>query len=358
MRWVRDVPVVVVVVVGLAFSAHVGCSSTVTGDGGGPPDFCAAAADALQRCSTVSSGCAGFNADCSKLTALLNPTLLEAAAKCMKTRGCEGGGPLSCLGSTLGETTSTPEQKTLATNYCASCSVVGGDACGAAFFASDGSASALGYVLLPFGNEAVNAVDTACTSSALGKTACQAKFSSCAQLELATALAKSISTGSATCLLSAIEAGVSGATGPSDGGGDAGDAGDGGGACTDLTNTGSFVTLERVVGPTPSGSGGTPTPGTYTLLSVRAYDGAASGTATFKRTIRLGASSVEGVTEYQDTGETERVSGIYIVSGKTISRSYSCPPPMYTDNVEFTSTATTLTLFFPREHIVYTYGRQ
>src|SRR5262249_46324879 len=160
------------------------------------------------------------------------------------------------------------------------------------------------------------AVDTGCTSSSFGKTACQAKFSSCAELELGKALAQSVSTDTATCLVDAIKAGASAAT-SSDGGGTGSEGGTGdggGGAGTNIPNTGSFVAAQSVTGTFPTPTGGTVMPGTYTLTSVAVYSGTVTGT--LKRTIKFGTSSLEEVSDYND-GMPERTSGIYIASGTT-----------------------------------------
>jgi hypothetical protein len=337
-----------------ALSVPVACSSSSTGDSksGAPADFCSVANDALTRCGT--STCSSFAADCSKLSALLNPTLLDAAASCIKASDCSGGGPLSCLGSTLGDVKPSAAQEKLGQDYCASCSVVGGDTCTSAF------ANTLGKIALPFGDAPVSAVDDSCTKNALGKTACQAAFSTCVQTELTKSLATSISADTASCLLDAIKAGLSSSSG--DGGGGEGGAppeggSDGAVSCTDLANSASFVVLERVSGAPPAALGGAIVDGTYTLLSLRAYDGAPAGTITIKRTIRIAGSKLESISELTDPPEIDSTSGAFVATGATFSRSLTCPPPTYSDSAGYTTDGNALTLIFS-DHTVYTYGRQ
>lgn len=125
--------------------------------------------------------------------------------------------------------------------------------------------------------------------------------------------------------------------------------------CTDLANSAASVTGERVTGTEPVGAGGKIADGTYSLLSLRAYSYSGYEGVTFKRTIRISKGKLEVVTDMD--GDVSRTSGVYVASGKTLSRSFSCPAPELTDAPQYTATPTSLTLIFP-DHTVYTYGKQ
>lgn len=321
------------------------CSSSSDAGSDRKEDFCSLAS----RCSSAT--CGSFAADCSKVTALLNPTLLAPATACAKTSDCSGAGPLACLGSSLADVKPSAAQEKLAEDYCASCSVASGSTCTAAFFET------LGKVLLPFGDAPVSAIDDACTSSPLGKTACQGAFTTCAEAQLAKSLATSIPTDTATCLVDAIKAGAtaSGEGGAPDASREAAADADAS-ACTDLVNQGSFVVLERVAGSEPAALGGEIADGTYTLLSLRAYAGAPAGGLTLKRTIRLTGSKLESITEVADPPEVDAYSGAFVATGTTFSRSFTCPETP-SDSAAYSTDGTALTLIFP-DHTVYTYGRR
>src|SRR5262249_37817993 len=103
----------------LLVGGFVLCCSSSDSSSDTKEDFCSV----TSKCST----CGSFASDCSKVTALLNPTLLDAATTCAKSSECSNA--LSCLGSSLGDVKPSAAQQKLAEDYCASCSVVGGDAC-------------------------------------------------------------------------------------------------------------------------------------------------------------------------------------------------------------------------------------
>jgi hypothetical protein len=135
--------------------------------------------------------------------------------------------PLGCLGKALGKATPSAAQTKLATDYCESCSVAGGEACKTAFFGTP-SVPGLAIALLPFGDAIVEAVDTSCTKNVLGKAACQAAFTTCLGAQTTKLLATSISVDSAKCLVDGIKDGLS-KVGTGDGGGGDGSAS----GCTD-----------------------------------------------------------------------------------------------------------------------------
>ncbi|HSO40844.1 MAG TPA: C2 domain-containing protein [Labilithrix sp.] len=188
----------------------VACSSSGDGGGEAPPEagFCDTLANAYAKCGGATSCSTSLGADCTKLASLLSPSVLDGAKSCVEQTAC-GGDPLACLGKALGNAKPSAAQTKLATDYCASCSVVGGDACTTAFFGT-ASVPGLAFALLPFGDAPLDAVDSACTKSALGKTACQAAFTTCLGATTTKFLATSISADSAKCLVDGIKAGVSG----------------------------------------------------------------------------------------------------------------------------------------------------
>jgi hypothetical protein len=189
--------------------------------------FCDALASSYSKCtgsSGPSASCAtSLGADCAKLAGILSAPVLNGATTCVQETAC-GSDPLGCLGKSLGGAEATASQTKLATDYCESCSVAGGEACKTAFFGT-ASVPGLAFALLPFGDAPLDAIDEACTKSSLGKTACQAGFSTCLTATLTKFLATSISVDSGKCLLDGIKDGVSKV---GTGGGDASASG-----CTD-----------------------------------------------------------------------------------------------------------------------------
>ena len=205
----------------LVVGTVVACSSSGGGDGSAPSSeagFCDTLASAYAKCGGGTSCSASLGADCTKLASLLSPSVLDGAKSCVEQTAC-GSDPLACLGKALGNAKPSAAQTKLATDYCASCSVVSGDACTTAFFGT-ASVPGLAFVLLPFGDGPLEAVDSSCTKSALGKTACQAAFTTCLGATTTKFLAKTISVDSAKCLLDGITAGSkpSGDGGKGDGG--------------------------------------------------------------------------------------------------------------------------------------------
>jgi hypothetical protein len=231
--------------VALMLGALVACSST-SEEGEATPEasFCSALTDAYGKCSTGTVACGdAMRAECSKLAALLNPSILTAATGCLQSATCESD-PLTCLGTSLGAAKPSEAQSKLATDFCTSCATVGGAPCETAFFGA-GGAPGLGVALLPFGDAPLAAIGEACTENKLGKTACQAAFSSCVSATATKVLAESISTEAVKCLVTGIKDGLAGGgTGPT------------GGACTDCAGCckdGTCVTGEE---PTACGTGG------------------------------------------------------------------------------------------------------
>ena len=164
--------------------------------------FSDAVSSAYSKCATPTSCGTAMSADAAKLASLLSPSLLDGATTCVKSTAC-GADPLACLGKALGSAKPSAAQTKLATDYCESCSAVGGDACKTAFFGT-ADVPGLGFLLLPFGDAPLDAVDSACTKSSLGKTACQAAFTACLSATTTKFLATSISADSAKCLIEGI----------------------------------------------------------------------------------------------------------------------------------------------------------
>jgi hypothetical protein len=209
----------------------VACSSS-EGDGAAPSSqagFCDALASSYSKCTGSagpSASCAAsLGADCAKLAGILSAPVLTGATSCVEQTAC-GSDPLGCLGKALGGAEATAAQTKLATDYCESCSVAGGEACKTAFFGT-ASVPGLAFALLPFGDAPLEAIDEACTKSSLGKTACQAGFSTCLTATITKFLATTISVDSGKCLIDGIKDGISniGAGGDGSAGGCTGCAG-------------------------------------------------------------------------------------------------------------------------------------
>jgi hypothetical protein len=224
-----------VVAAALVMGAVVACSSdSEEAAPSAQAGFCDALASSYSKCtgsSGPSASCASsLGADCAKLAGILSAPVLDAATTCVQQTAC-GSDPLGCLGKALGSAETTAAQTKLATDYCDSCSVVGGEACKTAFFGT-ASVPGLAFALLPFGDGLLEAIDSDCTSSALGKTACQSAFSTCLSATTTKFLATSISVDSAKCLIDGIKDGVSN-LGTGGEGGTASGCTDCAGCCTD-----------------------------------------------------------------------------------------------------------------------------
>ena len=197
----------------LVVGTVVACSSS-GGEDAAPSaqaGFCDALASSYSKCTGSggpSASCgASLGADCAKLASILSAPVLDGAKSCVEQTAC-GSDPLACLGKALGDAEATAAQTKLATDYCDSCSVAGGEACKTAFFGT-ASVPGLAFALLPFGDAPLLAIDSACTENALGKTACQAAFTTCLTATTTKFLATSISADSAKCLIDGIKDGVS-----------------------------------------------------------------------------------------------------------------------------------------------------
>jgi hypothetical protein len=336
-----------------------GCSSTSEGQAPATPEqaFCSAVGESLQKCTNTATSCAAVVTDCAKITTLLNPSLLEAATACIKSSSCDNGGPLSCLGRSIGKVKASAPQQAFATHYCEGCSVVPGEACTTAFYPTEG-VPGLGVLLLPFGDGIVTAVDEACTSSKLGKTACQSSFSTCVGIQAAKSLAQTLSVDTASCLVSSIQAGIANA-GAGDGGAaeDGGEAGtgDGGAACNTLANTAPTIVSENITGTAPVPAGGTIAEGTYYLLSVKNY-GAAIPDTSFKDTLAFSNGTQYDVSFMEEgVAEPTRESAIFTAAGTTFTRSFTCPKGE-TRVRQYTATDKTFTLF--SSGVVFLYTKQ
>lgn len=224
-----------IAVVGASVLTMFACSSSDEDAPGGSSDtsFCGALAAAYTKCGGAATSCGSTMAEqCTKVAGLLSPSVLTAATACLQASTCDSD-PLTCLGSTLTGLTPTDAQTHLVESYCGSCSVAPAEACKTAFFGAGGTPG-LGVALLPFGDPLVAAVDEECTSSSLGKTACQAKFSTCLSATATKVLVQTVSTDAVACVFTAIKDGL---TGAASGGGGGGGGKDGGTAtgCKDCT---------------------------------------------------------------------------------------------------------------------------
>ena len=220
--------------VGVSIATMIACSSSSSDSAASPEEsFCGARADAYAKCTgsggSQSSCGSTIGAECTKVAALLNPSVLGAATTCLQSHAC-GTDPLTCLGSSLSSLTPSGGQSKLVDSYCSKCSSVPEDACKTAFFGVAGKPG-IGIALLPFGDAPLAAVEDACTSNPLGMTACQAAFSSCLTATATKVLATSISPDAVTCLLTGIKDGLTSAASGTDGGSTTSD--DGGPSTTD-----------------------------------------------------------------------------------------------------------------------------
>ncbi len=292
------------------------------------------------------------------------PSLLSAATSCIKSSTCDNGGPLACLGSSIGKVTASAAQKTFADDYCASCSVVSGDVCTTAFYPAEG-VPGVGVLLLPFGDGLVSAVDEACTTSKLGKTVCQSSFSTCVGVEAAKALAQSISVDSASCLVDAIKTGIASAGSGGDGGATEGGPGttdggtpgeDGGVTCNALVNSAPTIVSEDVTGTAPAPTGGTIADGTYYLQNVKNY-GPAMGPISFKDTLVFSEGNKYEIIFLDDVAtEPSTESAVFTAAGSTFTRSFTCPTKGETRVRQYSANAATFTLFVDK--LVYQYTKQ
>jgi hypothetical protein len=188
-------------------STFLACSSADPAPEPTPQEkFSQALSGAYSKCSGkagASSSCEkSLNADATKVAGLLSASVLDGASTCMKSTAC-GTDPLTCLGTAVGSATTSAAQTKLATDYCESCSSVGGEACTTAFFGT-ADVPGVAFLLLPFGDGPLTEVDSSCTKNPLGKTACQAAFTACLSATATKFLATSVSADSAKCLVEGI----------------------------------------------------------------------------------------------------------------------------------------------------------
>jgi len=130
------------------------------------------------------------------------------------------------------------------------------------------------------------------------------------------------------------------------------------GACTTLENDAPLVTTEAVAGAEPVAAGGTVADGTYVLTSSRVYGGKSSSSVAIRRTLRIIKGKFEVVTESEDAEHTA-FSGVFITAAKSFTRSFDCPADeAFTDQPGYTTSGSSLTLFFPSSHAAHTYSRR
>lgn len=230
--------------------ALVACSSSDTPAPSSEEGFCDSLASAYTKCGGATSCGTAMSADCTKLAGLLSPSVLDGARSCVQSTAC-GGDPLSCLGKALGDAKPSAAQTKLATDYCESCSVVGGEACTTAFFGTS-KVPGLGFALLPFGDAPLAAIDSSCTKNPLGKAACQAAFTTCLTTTTTKSLATTVSADSAKCLVDGIKNGLAG-VGRDAGPGADGAAPDGCDGCAGCCQDGVCQTGDE---PSACGGGG------------------------------------------------------------------------------------------------------
>jgi hypothetical protein len=169
-----------VISAGLVFA----CGDDEGGGDGGPPAktpaqlFCEAVEKKVTECGAATPCDQALVGDCGEVVAVLSDSYIQAATACIEA----GGGPLGCLGSSLGAAEPSAAHQAFASQFCSSCAF-GVTGCEGLFFSQgEGSEVAVaGALVLPFGDDVVNELATECASG----ITCLATFTSCAQGVLA-----------------------------------------------------------------------------------------------------------------------------------------------------------------------------
>jgi hypothetical protein len=188
----------------ISFTTLAACSSG--GGAGGEPaieeqGLCGAIAAHGESCSGEGGECdQALVRDCGKLTTVLNPTALTAAAACTREASCDSS-VVSCLATGARAATPTDAQRSIATAFCERCAKSKSDTCASAFYGADGESSALGALLLPFGDAILSDVVAKCIDGV--PFGCPATFSACAQGVIVARAGESIPADTARCLVTA-----------------------------------------------------------------------------------------------------------------------------------------------------------
>lgn len=175
----------------------------------GSAGVCAAAASWAGQCSAEKSTCDDAILEtCDGVSGLLNASVTDAAATCLRDAAC-GSSPTRCLAQSVTKAETRDSHKKLAEAFC-DCLPTGKSACVEAIATGEGPAKAALAIALPLGDDLATAIADKCTTT----PGCSATFSACAQGVVAKKLAETLSAEGATCLAkSVLEAGAAAANG-------------------------------------------------------------------------------------------------------------------------------------------------
>ena len=165
--------------VGIAAFAAMSCSGGDKEAETPPPPtpaerMCALVAEAISGCASASPCDEAMVEDCSAVAAMLSDPMLTAAADCIEG----GGAPFDCLTSSTSALAPTASHEAFAEQFCSEC-LFGLPGCEDAFYSDEGTdddAGLAGALILPFGDDLVDALTAECASG----LSC-ATFPTCAQ---------------------------------------------------------------------------------------------------------------------------------------------------------------------------------
>jgi hypothetical protein len=217
------------------------------GGGGAPPltaaqQFCSTLSESVKDCVTTPCDDA-LVADCAGIAAVLADPLLLAAGSCLAGDGT----PTSCLVEGVKGLATTDAHVELAASFCGGCAL-GVPGCEEAFFDPEAEGPRLGSLMLPFGDDVVREVTSACTTS-LG---CAATFSTCVQETLAKRAVPEQTIG---CLVESLLAGP-GAAPATCGGGAGGEGGAAAGPTSTSTSASSSASSSASASSSSASTGG------------------------------------------------------------------------------------------------------
>ncbi len=170
----------------------VACSAEVPVTSTPEEAFC----DAISGTSgTCQGGCEDvLRTDCAKVATSLQPAALRKATDCFLSGACAS----VCLSKTLVDLSPSEGHGKVRDQYCGTCAQ-GQAGCATAFYApqTPSSQGGAGTPILPFSDDAIRNVAADCAAS----EGCQLGFSSCSLESAKRAMAGTMSSGSAECLV-------------------------------------------------------------------------------------------------------------------------------------------------------------
>ena len=118
------------------------------------------------------------------------------------------------------------------------------------------------------------------------------------------------------------------------------------GGCNTLENTAPTVSGTTVDGVAPAATGGTIVPGRYHLTAATFYrtSGAALPPFSVQITFQLASGTINTVSK--SSGEVDRSTSTFTLSGTTLNLSQSCPDAK-TQMMQYTATPTSVVFNFP-----------